>query len=99
MTVFSTMLVSSYSYEAINRSSNHHLCVFKISYLILGCGGSTEMEIKSYHFQKLEDVRNELTITHVNKKIKINQKPGIFTSAWWRFTQILKAIAGKHLYN
>lgn len=68
MTVFSTMLVSSYSYEAINRSSNHHLCVFKISYLILGCGGSTEMEIKSYHFQKLEDVRNELTITHVNKK-------------------------------
>lgn len=26
------------------------------------------MEIKSYHFQKLEDVRNELTITHVNKK-------------------------------
>lgn len=62
------MLVSSYSYEAINRSSNHHLCVFKISYLILGCGGSTEMEIKSYHFQKLEDVRNELTITHVNKK-------------------------------
>lgn len=95
MTVFSTMLVSSYSYEAINRSSNHHLCVFKISYLILGCGGSTEMEIKSYHFQKLEDVRNELTI---NKKI-INQKPGIFTSAWWRFTQILKAIAGKHLYS
>lgn len=91
------MLVSSYSYEAINRSSNHHLCVFKISYLILGCGESTEMEIKSYHFQKLEDVRNELTITHVNKKIKINQKPGIFTSAWWRFTQILKAIAGKHL--
>lgn len=68
MTVFSTMLVSSCSYEAINRSSNHHLCVFKISYLILGCGGSTEMEIKSYHFQKLEDVRNELTITHVNKK-------------------------------
>lgn len=68
MTVFSTMLVSSYSYEAINRSSNHHLCVFKISYLILGCGGSTEMEIKSYHFQKLEDVRNELTIKHVNKK-------------------------------
>lgn len=68
MTVFSTMLVSSYSYEAINRSSNHHLGVFKISYLILGCGGSTEMEIKSYHFQKLEDVRNELTITHVNKK-------------------------------
>lgn len=62
------MLVSSYSYEAINRSSNHHLCVFKISYLILGCGGSTEMEIKSYHFQKLEDVRNELTIKHVNKK-------------------------------
>lgn len=62
------MLVSSYSYEAINRSSNHHLCVFEISYLILGCGGSTEMEIKSYHFQKLEDVRNELTITHVNKK-------------------------------
>lgn len=99
MTVFSTMLVSSYSYEAINRSSNHHLCVFKISYLILGCGGSTEMEIKSYHFKKLEDVRNELTITHVNKKKIINQKPGIFTSAWWRFTQILKAIAGKHLYS
>lgn len=95
MTDFSTMLVSSYSYEAINRSSNHHLCVFKISYLILGCGGSTKMEIKSYHFQKLEDVRNELTITHVNKK----KKPGIFTSAWWRFTQILKAIAGKHLYS
>lgn len=70
MTVFSTMLVSSYSYETINRSSNHHLCVFKISYLILGCGGSTEMEIKSYHFQKLEDVRNELTITHVNKQNK-----------------------------
>lgn len=99
MTVFSTMLVSSYSYEAINRSSNHHLCVFKISYLILGCGGSTEMEIKSYHFQKLEDVRNELTIKHVNKKKIINQKPGIFTSAWWRFTQILKAIAGKYLYS
>lgn len=73
MTVFSTMLVSSYSYEAINRSSNHHLCVFKISYLILGCGGSTEMEIKSYHFQKLEDVRNELTITHVNKKNNISE--------------------------
>lgn len=57
------------------------------------------MEIKSYHFQKLEDVRNELTITHVNKKKIINQKPGIFTSAWWRFTQILKAVAGKHLYS
>lgn len=57
------------------------------------------MEIKSYHFQKLEDVRNELTITHVNKKKIINQKPRIFTSAWWRFTQILKAIAGKHLYS
>lgn len=57
------------------------------------------MEIKSYHFQKLEDVRNELTITHVNKIKIVNQKPGIFTSAWWRFTQILKAVAGKHLYS
>lgn len=29
----------------------------------------------------------------------LTQKPEIFTSAWWRFTQVLKAITGKHLHG